>query len=90
MSRAERNCTSGAEQNCTTERRGVNIKVSWSSLTRSQAETEGDMGLAGAAVAKSDDVILAVDVLAPGQFQHQDFVQRGDSLISNNYFCRSH
>ena len=50
-----------------------------SSLTRSQAETEGDVGLAGAAVANSDDVILAVDVFAPGQLQHQGFVERGDS-----------
>ena len=29
MSRAERNCTGRAEQNYTTERRGVSIKVSW-------------------------------------------------------------
>ena len=50
-----------------------------SSLTRSQAETEGDVGLAGAAVAKSEDVIPPLYVLAPGQFQHQGFVERGDS-----------
>ena len=29
MSRAERNCTGRAEQNYTTERRGVSIEVSW-------------------------------------------------------------
>ena len=30
LSRAEGKCTSGAEQNCTTERRSMSIKVSWS------------------------------------------------------------
>jgi hypothetical protein len=30
MSRAEGKCTSGAEQNCTTERHSMSMKVSWS------------------------------------------------------------
>ncbi|PKB72466.1 MAG: hypothetical protein BZY87_00535, partial [SAR202 cluster bacterium Io17-Chloro-G6] len=29
VSRAEGNCTGRAERNCTTERRGVRVKVSW-------------------------------------------------------------
>jgi len=33
------------------------------------------MGLAGAAVAESDDVVVAVDVLAPGQLQHQSLIE---------------
>ena len=40
-----------------------------SPLTRSQTETEGDMGLAGATVAESDDVVGALDVLASCQLQ---------------------
>ena len=35
-------------------------------LASGQAETEGDVGLAGAAVAERDDVLVAVDVLAAG------------------------
>ena len=34
--------------------------------------------LAGTTVAKSGDVIVAVDVLAPGQLRNQGFVERGD------------
>ena len=30
MSRAEGKCTSGAEQNCTTERHSLSVKISWS------------------------------------------------------------
>ena len=36
------------------------------------------MGLAGAAVADGDDVLPALDVFTPGQFQHQYLVQRRD------------
>ena len=36
------------------------------------------MGLAGAAVADSDDILPALDVFAAGQFCHQDLVHRGD------------
>ena len=36
------------------------------------------MGLAGAAVAYSYGVLVTVDVLAPGQLQHQRLVERGD------------
>ena len=46
-----------------------------STLACSKTETEGDMSLAGAAVAESDDVLVALDVLAPGQLQHQSFVE---------------
>ncbi len=46
-----------------------------SPLTRSQTETEGDMGLAGATVAESDDVVGALDVLASCQLQNQSLVQ---------------
>ena len=38
-----------------------------SALACSKTETEGDMGLAGAGVAESDDVVVALDVLAAGQ-----------------------
>ena len=37
--------------------------------------TEGDMGLAGATVAESDDVVGALDVLASCQLQNQSLVQ---------------
>ena len=30
VSRAEGKCTSGAEQNCTTERHSLSVKISWS------------------------------------------------------------
>ena len=46
-----------------------------SPLTRSQTETDGDMGLAGATVAESDDVVAALDVLASCQLQNQSLVQ---------------
>ena len=48
------------------------------SLAGSQAQTQGDVGLAGAAVADGDDVFPVLDVFAPGQFHHQGLVHRGD------------
>ena len=47
-------------------------------LVSGQAQSQGDVGLAGAAVADGDDVLPALDVLAAGQFQHQLLVHRGD------------
>ena len=41
-----------------------------STLACSKAETEGDMGLAGAAVADDDDVVAALDILASCQLQN--------------------
>ena len=35
---------------------------------------EGDVGLAGAAVADGDDILTALDVFAPGQLHDQSFV----------------
>ena len=49
-------------------------------LAGRQAETEGDVGLAGAAVAERDEVLAALDVLAAGQLQDQRLVERGDDL----------
>ena len=41
-------------------------------------QPQGDVGLAGAAVADGDDVLSALDVFAAGQFHDQLFVHRGD------------
>ena len=49
-------------------------------LARCQPESEGDMGLAGAARAKSDDVLAPVDPFTPGQFQNLHLVERRDRL----------
>ena len=49
-----------------------------SPLTGGQAQAQGDVGLAGAAVADGDDVLSAFDVLTPGQLHDQWFVHRGD------------
>ena len=49
-------------------------------LAGGQAETEGDMGLAGARVAERDDVLAPLDVLAPSQFQGHRLVQRRNGL----------
>ena len=38
-------------------------------LAGSQAQTQGDVGLAGAAVAGGDDILPVLDVFTPGQFQ---------------------
>ena len=49
-------------------------------LAGRQAETEGDVGLAGPTVAERDEVLAALDVLAAGQLQDQRLVERGDDL----------
>ena len=49
-----------------------------SSLTRSQAETEGDVGLPSVTVAQGDYVLPQLYVLSPGQLQHQGLVAQGD------------
>ena len=49
-----------------------------SPLAGGQAQPQGDVGLAGAAVADGDDVLPALDVFAAGQLHHQVFVHRGD------------
>ena len=46
-------------------------------LAGSQAQTQGDVGLAGAAISDSDHVLPVLDVFTPGQFHDQDFVHRG-------------
>ena len=46
-------------------------------LAGGQAQTEGDVGLTGAAVAHGDDVFTALDVFAAGQLHHQGLVHRG-------------
>ena len=43
-----------------------------------QTQSQGHVGLAGAAVADGDDVLPALDVFAAGQFHHQCLVQRRD------------
>ena len=43
-----------------------------------QAQTQGDVGLAGAAVADGDDVFMMFDVFAPGELHDQRLVHRGD------------
>ena len=40
-------------------------------LTSRQTEAEGDMGFAGAAIAKCDDVFTTLDVFTTRQFQNQ-------------------
>ena len=47
-------------------------------LAGGQAQSQGDVGLAGAAVADGNHVFTALDVLAPGQLHDQGFVHRGD------------
>ena len=49
-----------------------------SPLAGGQAQAQGDVGLAGAAVADGDDVLSALDVFTPGQLHDQCFVKRGD------------
>ena len=45
-------------------------------LAGRQTETEGDMGLAGAAIAKCDDVFTTLDVFTTRQFQNHHLVER--------------
>ena len=47
-------------------------------LAGGQAQTQGDVGLAGAAVADGDDIFTVLDVFAPGQSHDQGLVHRGD------------
>ena len=47
-------------------------------LAGGQAQSQGNVGLAGAAVAHGDDVFMMLDVLAPGQLHDQWMVHRGD------------
>ena len=47
-------------------------------LAGGQAQPQGDVGLAGAAVAHGDDILPALDVLAAGQLHHQLLVHRRD------------
>ena len=47
-------------------------------LAGGQSQAQGDVGLAGAAVADGDDVFMMLDVLAPGQLRDQWLVHRGD------------
>ena len=47
-------------------------------LAGGQTQAQGDVGLAGAAVPDGDDVLMVIDVFAPGQLHHQRFVHRGD------------
>ena len=49
-----------------------------SPLAGGQAQTQGDVGLAGAAVADGDDILPMLDVFTPGQFHDQGLVHRGD------------
>ena len=49
-----------------------------SPLADGQAQSQGDVGLAGAAVADGDDVLSALDVFTPGQLHDQWLVQRRD------------
>jgi len=43
-----------------------------------QAEAQGDVALAGAAVAKRDDVLAPQDVFAARQFEDQHLVEAGN------------
>ena len=43
-------------------------------------QTEGDMGLAGSAVAERDDILTTLYVFASRQLQNQHLVERGDGL----------
>ena len=47
-------------------------------LAGGQAQPQGHVGLAGAAVADGDDVLPALDVFTACQFHHQGLVQRRD------------
>ena len=47
-------------------------------LAGGQTQSQGHVGLAGAAVADGDDVLTALDVFAAGQLHHQGLVQRWD------------
>ena len=47
-------------------------------LAGGQAQAQGDVGLAGAAISDSDHVLPVLDVFTPGQFHDQGFVHRGD------------
>ena len=49
-----------------------------SALASGQTQAQGNVGLAGAAVADGDDILPPFDVFTAGQFQDQDFVHRGD------------
>ena len=49
-----------------------------SPLAGGHAQAQGHVGLAGAAVADGDDVLLALDVFTACQFHHQGLVQRRD------------
>ena len=49
-----------------------------SPLAGGETQSQGHVGLAGAAVADGDDVLPALDVSAPGQLHHQCLVHRGD------------
>ena len=47
-------------------------------LAGGQAQSQGDMGLARAAVADGDDVVPVLYVFAAGQLHHHGLVHRGD------------
>jgi hypothetical protein len=47
-------------------------------LASSKSQRQGDLGLACATVAESDDVVASHDVFATGKFQDQHLVQAGD------------
>ena len=49
-------------------------------LAGRQTETEGDMGLAGSAVAERDDILTTLDVFASRQLQNQHLVERCEGL----------
>ena len=49
-------------------------------LAGGEAEGESDVGFADAAWAWQDHVLMAGDVLAAGELQHQHLVERGDRL----------
>ena len=49
-------------------------------LTGGEAESQSDVALACAAVAKRDDVLAPQDVFAPRQFQDQHLVERGNGV----------
>jgi hypothetical protein len=47
-------------------------------LAGRQAQTQGHVGFAGAAVAQGDHIVSARDVFTTGQLRHPDFVERRD------------
>jgi len=49
-------------------------------LTSSEAETQGNVRLAGTAWSKGDDILAPLDPFAAGQFQHLHLVQGRDRL----------